>query len=66
MANIDKRYYLSPMKVNGRTADTVIEDDFISFNDSTYVRLSRAPKGRSALMRLRSVSDDDVRIVIYK
>ena len=66
MANVDKRYYLSPMKVNGRTAETVIEDDFISIDDNTYVRLSRAPKGRSALMRLRSVSDDDIRIVIYK
>lgn len=66
MAQIEKRYYISPMRLNARIADTVIEDDFITIEGYKYIRLTRAPKGKSILRRIRAVENDNLRFTIYK
>ena len=66
MSKIEKRYYISPLRVNAKISDSVVDGEFLTINDLRYVRLSRAPRGRNAFMRLRSFTNDNFRIVIYR
>ena len=60
-----EKYFISPLKVKGAVVDTVLEmGEQIKMEGRTYVQVSRKPRGRNILRRLKSVNGND-NFIIY-
>ena len=61
---MNKDLYISPLRINARIADTVIDGQHIEIEGLVYERVSRAPAGRRPVQRLINESTK-TRITIY-
>lgn len=61
---MSKLFYISPMRLNAAIAETVISGHHIKIGEYTYVRLTRAPRGKRIIRKLSNLENSE-RIVIY-
>ena len=61
---MEKRYFISPLRMTARISDTVIDGEFININGYKYQRVSKAPVGRRKLRTLVK-EDESLKFVIY-
>lgn len=60
-----EKYFISPLKVKGNVVDTVMEfGEEIVMEGYSYVQISRKPRGRNILRKLKSVDGLD-NFIIY-
>lgn len=61
---MNKELYISPLRINSRISETVLEGYHIVIDGATYERISRAPIGRRPVQRLIN-EETNTRITIY-